>query len=118
MKKIPKQQPFQVPENYFEELPEKIMARANRPKPSRNWTWAAAAVVLLGVGLWQAGEFNTTTSTPITNEEEALLYIESEQWNAEDVLSLSDNPNELLDQIIEEELAKSEPLWTEEETWF
>jgi hypothetical protein len=47
-----------------------------------------------------------------------LLYIESEQWNAEDVLSLSDNPNELLDQIIEEELAKSEPLWKEEETWF
>jgi hypothetical protein len=54
----------------------------------------------------------------ISTDEEALLYIESEQWNAEDVLSLSDNPNELLDQIIEEELAKSEPLWTEEETWF
>jgi hypothetical protein len=34
MQQIPKQQPFQVPENYFEELPEKIMARANRPKPS------------------------------------------------------------------------------------
>ena len=118
MQKIPKQQLFQVPENYFEELPEKIMARASRPKPSRNWTWAAAAAVLLGVGLWQAGEFTTNPSTIISADEEALLYIESEQWNAEDVLSLSDNPNELLDQIIEEELAKSEPLWTEEETWF
>ena len=118
MQKIPKQQPFQVPENYFEELPEKIMTRASRPKPSRNWTWAAAAAVLLGVGLWQAGELNTNPSTMISADEEALLYIESEQWNTEDVLSLSDNPNELLDQIIEEELAKSEPLWTEEETWF
>jgi hypothetical protein len=118
MQKIPKQQPFQVPENYFEELPEKIMARASRPKPSLTWTWAAAAVLLLGVGLWQAGEFNANPTTLINADEEALLYIDSEQWNAEDVLSLSDNPNELLDQIIEEELAKSEPLWTEEETWF
>jgi len=95
MQKIPKQQPFQVPENYFEELPEKIMARASRPKPSRNWTWAAAAVVLLGVGLWQAGEFTTNPSTMISTDEEALLYIESEQRNAEDVLRLSDNPKEL-----------------------
>lgn len=118
MHKIPKQQPFQVPENYFEELPEKIMGRTSRTKPNRSWTWAAAAVVLLGVGLWQTGEFNANPSTPITTEVEALLYIDSEQWNAEDVLSFSDNPNELLDQIIEEELAKSEPLWTEEETWF
>jgi hypothetical protein len=31
---------------------------------------------------------------------------------------MSDNPNELLDQIIEEELSKTEPLWTEEETWY
>ena len=118
MQKIPKQQPFQVPENYFEELPEKILAKTSRTKDKLSWTWAAAAVVLLGVGVWQAGEFNTNPSTMISTDEEALLYIESEQWNAEDVLSLSDNPNELLDQIIEEELAKSEPLWTEEETWF
>ena len=118
MQKIPKQQPFQVPENYFEELPEKILAKARRPKAKLSWTWAAAAVVLLGVGVWQSGEFNANPSTPITADDEVLLYIDSEQWNSEDVLSFSDNPNELLDQIIEEELAKSEPLWTEEETWF
>jgi len=118
MQKIPKQQPFQVPENYFEELPEKILAKARRPKAKHTWTWAAAAVVLLGVGVWQAREFNTDTSIPMTADEEALLYIESEQWSTEDVLSLSEDPNALLDQIIEEELAKSEPLWTEEETWF
>jgi hypothetical protein len=118
MQKIPKQQPFQVPENYFEELPEKILAKARRPKAKLTWTWAAAAVVLLGVGVWQAREFNTDTSIPMTADEEALLYIESEQWSTEDVLSLSEDPNALLDQIIEEELAKSEPLWTEEETWF
>ncbi len=118
MQKIPKQQPFQVPENYFQELPEKILAEARRPKAKLTWTWAAAAVVLLGVGVWQAREFNTDTSIPMTADEEALLYIESEQWSTEDVLSLSEDPNALLDQIIEEELAKSEPLWTEEETWF
>jgi hypothetical protein len=118
MQKIPKQQPFQVPENYFEELPEKILAKARRPKAKLTWTWAAAAVVLLGVGVWQAREFNTDPSIPMTADEEALLYIESEQWSTEDVLSLSEDPNALLDQIIEEELAKSEPLWTEEETWF
>ncbi|MCE2707666.1 MAG: hypothetical protein LW685_03635 [Algoriphagus sp.] len=56
--------------------------------------------------------------TPISVEEEALLYIESGQWSTEDILSMSDNPNELLDQIIEEELSKTEPLWTEEETWY
>jgi len=118
MQKIPKQQPFQVPENYFEELPEKILAKARRPKAKHTWTWAAAAVVLLGVGVWQAREFNTDPSIPMTADEEAFLYIESEQWSTEDVLSLSEDPNALLDQIIEEELAKSEPLWTEEETWF
>ena len=118
MQQIPKLKPFQTPDHYFEELPEKILAKTSRTKVNPSWPWAAAAVVLLGFGVWQAGEFTPKTSTLITNDEEALLYIESEQWNAEDVLSLSDNPNELLDQIIEEELAKSEPLWTEEETWF
>ena len=118
MQHIPKQKPFQTPDNYFEELPEKILSKVNQPKSFPTWTWAAAAVVLLGVGLWQAGGFYEDKPILVSPEEEALLYIESEQWSTEDVLSLSEDPNALLDQIIEEELAKSEPLWTEEETWF
>lgn len=118
MQQIPKLKPFPTPDNYFEELPEKILAKTTRPKVNPSWPWAAAAVVLLGFGLWQAGGFNTNPSTVITAEEEALLYIDSEQWSTEDVLSLSEDPNALLDQIIEEEYAKTAPLWTEEETWF
>jgi hypothetical protein len=118
MSKIPKLKPFQTPDNYFEELPEKILAKAKRPKSIPTWSWAAAAVVLLGVGLWQAGGFYEDKPILVSPEEEALLYIESEQWSTEDVLSLSEDPNALLDQIIEEEYAKSAPLWTEEETWF
>ena len=86
--------------------------------PTPSSMTAAAAVVLLGVGLWQAGGFYEDKPILVSPEQEALLYIESEQWSTEDVLSLSDDPNALLDQIIEEEYAKSAPLWTEEETWF
>ncbi len=118
MQQIPKLKPFQTPENYFEELPEKILSKAKRSKPIPSWTWAAAAAVLLGIGLWQAGEINENKPNLVSPEEEALLYIESEQWSTEDVLSLSEDPNALLDQIIEEEYAKTAPLWTEEETWF
>ncbi|MBM3426158.1 MAG: hypothetical protein FJX97_04130 [Bacteroidetes bacterium] len=118
MSQIPKLKSFQTPENYFEELPEKILAKAKRRKPIPAWTWAAAAVVLLGVGLWQAGGIYEEKPVLVSPEAEALLYIESEQWSTEDVLSLSEDPNALLDQIIEEEYAKTAPLWTEEETWF
>ena len=118
MQKIPKLKPFHTPENYFEELPENILVKITRPKANPSWPWAAAAVVLLGFGLWQTGGYYEDKSILVSPEEEAMLYIESEQWSTEDVLSLSEDPNALLDQIIEEEYAKSAPLWTEEETWF
>lgn len=118
MKRLPKAPPFTVPEGYFEALPDQIMRRKNASAPKSYLGWAAAAaVLLLSVGLWQT-QLANQEPLPLTLEEEALLYIESEQWSTEDVLSLSENPNELLDQIIEEEFAKTEPLWNEEETWF
>jgi hypothetical protein len=119
MKSFPKTHPFAVPEGYFEALPDQIIRRKNMPAPKSylGWAAAAAAVLLLSVGLWQT-QLNDQEPLPLTLEEEALLYIESEQWSTEDVLSLSEDPNELLDQIIEEEFAKTEPLWNEEETWF
>lgn len=119
MKPLPKAPSFSVPEGYFEALPDQILHRIATPAPKSYLTWAAAvaAVLLLGVGLWQTQQANKEL-IPLTAEEEAMLYIDSEQWSTEDVLSLSENPNELLDQIIEEEFTKTEPLWNEEETWF
>lgn len=119
MNPLPKTPPFTVPEGYFEALPDQILRRKNTTAPKSYLSWAAAiaAMVLLAVGLWQTQLANKEL-IPLTAEEEALLYIDSEQWSTEDVLSLSENPNELLDQIIEEEFAKTEPLWNEEETWF
>lgn len=117
MKTLPRLQPLPVPEGYFDTLPEKILTRQKRSSLSPQWGWAAAAVLLLGLGIWQGLE-QQQKPTPLSVEEEALLYIESGQWSTEDILSMSDNPNELLDQIIEEELSKTEPLWTEEETWY
>ena len=117
MHQLPKQKPFTTPDNYFEELPDRILSQVKDKNSSPNWYWAAAAVALLSLGWWQFGGTNST-SLPLTTEEEVLLYIESGHWSAHDVLSLAEDPNQLLDQIIEEEYAKTAPLWTEEETWF
>ena len=117
MHQLPKQKPFTTPDNYFEELPDRILSRVKVKESSPILYWAAAAVVLLSLGWWQFGG-TSSTLLPLTAEEEVLLYIESGHWSAHDVLSLAEDPNQLLDQIIEEEYAKTAPLWTEEETWF
>ena len=119
MKPLHKTPPFAVPEGYFEALPDQILRRKNTPTPKSYLPSAAAVAALLvvGMGLWQ-NQLTNQETLPLTLEEEAMLYIDSEQWSTEDVLSLSENPNELLDQIIEEEFAKTEPLWNEEETWY
>ncbi|HSF54219.1 MAG TPA: hypothetical protein VLA71_10720 [Algoriphagus sp.] len=116
---MPKLKDFQTPEGYFDQLPEQILAKANARK-SYTWTkYAAAAVIMLGLGLsWQMGVFTPEAQT-LSVEEEANLYIESQIWTAEDILSLSEDPNALLDQIIEEEMPSSEDLWAEDElNWF
>lgn len=118
MQKLPKLTDYPAPPGYFEELPEKILAKATRPKIPSIWNWAAAAAIVLGISLWQLQGSDEKTMAPLSEDEIAILYIESGQWDTQDVLSLSDDPNALLDQIIEEEFTKSTPLWNEEETWF
>ncbi|PZX50947.1 hypothetical protein [Algoriphagus chordae] len=104
MQKLPKIQDFKEPEGYFEQLPDQIVDRLT---PQRTIQWmryaAAAAVLVVSLGIWQ---FNTTDSQfeMLTMDEEVDLYIESQYWSAEDVLSMVDNPEEILDQIIAEEM--------------
>lgn len=119
MNHLPKLKDFQAPKDYFNRLPDQILAKAKAQK-SFSWSkYAAAAVILLGLSLtWQLGLLSPD-SQPISLEEEANLYIESQIWTSEDVLSLADDPNALLDQIIEEEMPTLEELWADDDlNWF
>ncbi len=119
MNKLPKLKDFQVPDGYFDRLPDRIVAKEKNRKLPSPIKYAAAAVIALGLGLtWQLGLF-APDSRALSIDEEAQLYIESQVWTSEDVLSLADDPNALLDQIIEEEMPSSEELWIEDElNWF
>ncbi|MFN3997309.1 hypothetical protein [Algoriphagus sp.] len=119
MNQLPKLKDFNAPEGYFDRLPDQIMAKS-RAKKSHSWIrYAAAAVVVIGLTItWQADLF-TPTYHQLTMEEIANLYIESNIWTTEDILSMADDPNGILDQIINEEMPLSEDLWFEDElNWF
>jgi hypothetical protein len=118
MEKLPKLQEFKAPEGYFEALPDRILHKSKRDRSSIFIRYAAAASILITLGVWQFELFNAPIAT-LTLEEEALLYIESNQWSSEDVLGLSENPNEILDQIIEEQFGPADlPLEVEDENWY
>jgi hypothetical protein len=118
MKKIPKIKEFKAPNGYFENLPDQIIAGIP-PKVGYSWTkWAAAAVLVLGFGFWQSGLLHPKPAV-LSFDQQSELFIESQYWTAEEVLSMSEDPNAVLDEIIQEELAFTENIWTEEEqTWF
>lgn len=104
MHKLPKIQDLKAPDDYFDNLPGDIM---DRLKPQRTIQWmkyaAAAAMLILSLGVWQ---FSTSDSQfeVLSMDEEVNFYIESQYWTAEDILSMVDNPEEILDQIIAEEM--------------
>lgn len=118
MNEIPKLKEYQVPSGYFEHLPDLILGKIDQ-KPSFLWTkMAAAAILLLGFGLWQMVNFENEGST-LSFEQESELYIEGEFWSEEEILSLSVDPNAILDEILTEEVIYIEDIWTkEEQTWF
>lgn len=116
MEKLPKIKEFNAPEGYFDGLQDTILTRERKKSQQVYWKYAAAAVLVLSLGVWQYGRFNSTPS-PVSIDDQALLYIESNQWTAEDVLSLSDDPNAILDQILEEELSQINSEWPEDD-WF
>lgn len=52
---LPRVNPFSVPENYFDELPQRVQARVNGPAPAPSftisWSWQRTVASLAGVGL-------------------------------------------------------------------
>ncbi|MEB2785830.1 hypothetical protein [Algoriphagus persicinus] len=119
MQKLPKVKDFRAPEGYFDRLPDQIIERT---QPSRYGNWinyaAAAAILVVSLGVWQ---FNTspTQFETLSMDEEVNLYIESQYWSAEDVLSMVDNPEEILDQIIAEEMVYEVDLVNEiDQNWY
>jgi hypothetical protein len=119
MNHLPKFKDFEAPEGYFDRLPDQILAKS-RGKKKQIWIrFATAAALLIGLGLsWQAGIFSPKQQE-LSSEDLALLYIESQVWTSEDILSMTDDPNAILDQIIAEEMPLPEDLWSENElNWF
>ncbi|MCE7053836.1 hypothetical protein LZF95_04030 [Algoriphagus sp. AGSA1] len=104
MNNLPDIKDFKAPDGYFESLPDRIIRRIPRQQPVNWFRYAAAiAVLLVSWGVWQINTSKTDREL-LTLEDEVNLYIESQYWTAEDVLSMVDNPEEILDQIIAEEM--------------
>lgn len=105
MKNIPKENIFKEPEDYFNNLPDQILnaySEEKTPIYRMLTTWAAvAAVVVLGIALFvYTGKNLAEQNLQATLEPEIELYISSGYLEAEDVLIISDDPNEILDMII------------------
>lgn len=115
---IPKLKEYQVSSKYFEDLPDQILEKIDQ-KSTFLWVkMTAAAILLLGIGIWQMVNFENEVST-LSFDQESELYIESEFWSEEEILSLSVDPNAILDEILTEEVIYLEDIWTkEEQTWF
>lgn len=95
-----------APEGYFDQLPDQIFQRRKQSATKVRSLWLAAslsaAMVLMGIFFWNQSELpsdqlNSNLSAEIN------FYINAGYWEAEDILNLSDNPNQLLDDLIASE---------------
>ncbi|MCH7396420.1 hypothetical protein MM236_00405 [Belliella sp. DSM 107340] len=106
MKNLSKKGIFKVPEHYFDTLSDQILEKRASQKTKMFYlrSMAAAAVVIIGVAVFV---FKNEVSGPdYFNQsiaEDINLYINAGHWGAEEVLNLSDDPNLILDQIIDQE---------------
>lgn len=108
MKNIPKKDLFKTPEGYFKHLGEEILEK--RQKSKQRWLYtkvAAAAVLVVSISLAIFKFESSPSSSPLTNsltvDQQVELLIDQGDWSVEDVLSLSENPNDILDQLLEEQ---------------
>lgn len=124
MENLEKKNIFKAPDGYFESLPDRIMEKHSEEKTRSIFriSFAAAAIILLSFSLFI---FKYDTAEPnqfeANLEEEVNLYINAGHWNVEDILSLSENPNGLLDEIITAEWSEyqtEDEGQLEEELWF
>lgn len=115
---------FKAPKGYFEELPNQILERhrTRKQKTKRLWlaTSLSAAMVLIGVFFWnQPSSLEDNLHSNLAAE--INFYINAGHWEAEDILNLSDNPNQLLDEMIANEWFFSDEEYENEEfedIWF
>ncbi|NVJ85561.1 MAG: hypothetical protein HWE15_04605 [Algoriphagus sp.] len=113
MEKLPKFSEMNAPEGYFETLPDQILQKVH-PQNDWGWVkWAAVFLLFLTVGIYTFYPANETSEW-IALEDEVNLYIDANYWSAEDVLSMSDQPDLVLDEIIEEEIPFLEEIFTDE----
>lgn len=117
MQNLPKIKDLKSPEGYFDKLPDQIMAKTQK-KESYPWVkWAASIALFVSIGIWQWNNYDST-SEALMLDQEIDLYIDSQYWNAEDILNMSENPEEILNEIIqdenpfiEEESSVQEEIW-------
>ena len=107
---------FQVPEGYFEQLSEKINARINEevketkviPLYRQSWVKYAAAVVLLVIVSVVALIVNrpsTDISFATLSNDEIIEYLWEEGISNDDILASLDDPEDMLNNLIAEELS-------------
>jgi hypothetical protein len=119
MQKLPKIKDFRARDDYFDTLPDNIM---NKIKSQRSINWmkyaAAAAILVVSLGVWQFNVVDSQSET-LSMDEEVNFYIESHYWTAEDILAMVDNPEEILDQIIAEEMVYEVDMMDEnDQNWY
>ena len=107
MNKTPKNNIYEVPEGYFDSLSDRIIRKKNsKARQAFIYRLTAAAAIAVGFALF-AVKLSLVPDVSFQTEidQEVEFYINSGYWGAEDVISFSDNPDELLDRIIAEEWA-------------
>lgn len=104
MEKFSKKEIFKTPDNYFEGLQESIVSRYEGEKVRQMnlfMRYAAVAVLVLGFGIYFLNQTSTPNFTAYPGlQQEIDVYINSDYWQAEDILMLAENPNSILDEII------------------
>lgn len=124
MKNIPEKTIFTEPDGYFDKLPEEIISRRQKKVRQVYMVRAAvAAILLIGLSfmfvLYQPQK-PSYQAMDQRIDDEVELYISSGYWQAEDILLLSDDPDSILDEIIEMEYVAymPEPDPMDDDFWF